>query len=624
MPLLTLELGLVVRRGARTLELVRLFADNKLQLEDQQTGQLQNMQISKFHSMLLSKQLVPVLGEEVHGDYQATSPQKPRLITDLSTLPLKDRHSVERRLGYIKALRKRGLTRGQRVKVGNVIGAIASQLKDEKPPSVSTVLGWMRRYELSNLSPASQLSGNRHRRRNRRIHPAIDELIIRKLRSVYLTKARHTLNHTLDQIRIEAERLHKSGKLTADESTVSLSTIARRLSEFPAYDINRARFGINYARSKSRTSVEGVLATRSMERLECDHTPLNWVVISDQTGLPLGRPTLTIVIDSFSGYVVGIYVSFYGPGLTSVLNVLKNAVRPKDEIVAAAGATQPWIAFGIGETILLDNGLEFHSPQFQLAAWELGMDIEYCRVRTPWLKPKVERFFANLDYFSLTKGRIHKPIPNVLNLNPREDAAITFADFVQGLIRFVVDIYPFELNSRRLVTPFECFKEGLEYAPPPTILTSEEQLNLIAAMSKTLTIGQGGVDFCGLSYSSTEILDIRKEIGGKFRSLVKWNPDDLSYVYLQHPKTDEWLPILSLRPEYTSGLSWIQHGLIRKHAREKHVMGGTVERLERAKRELHELWMNPLARRNRSCNARLAAKFSGVSSNQITSQVKPE
>ncbi|QNK65146.1 hypothetical protein [Variovorax sp. PAMC26660] len=77
------------------------------------------------------------------------------------------------------------------------------------------------------------------------------------------------------------------------------------------------------------------------------------------------------------------------------------------------------------------------------------------------------------------------------------------------------------------------------------------------------------------------------------------------------------LVVPSLRREYTEGLSWVQHGLIRKHAREKHVAGGDQERLMRAKQELHELWMNPLARRNRRQDLRTAAKFSGLSSNQI-------
>lgn len=628
MPLISLEAGLVVRRGARTLEFVRLLNNGtKVQFEDQLTRQVQTMRLSRFYQGVLAQQLLPVLAEEARAADPSSANRSPALVTDLSSLAEADRKALDRRMAYVRAMRKRQLSRGQRAKVGKVIPEIATKLKDEKPPSISTVLGWMRRFELSSMNPAALLSGNRCRRRNRRTHPLIDDLIIKRLRSVYLTTARHTLNHTLDQIRVAAEKLHKSGKLTPQEASVSLSTVARRLAEFPAYDVDRARYGLNYARTNYRTTVEGVQATRVMQRLECDHTPLNWVILCDRTGLPLGRPTLTIVVDSLSGYVVGFYVSFFGPGLTSVLNVLKNAIRPKDELAAAAGTTQPWIAFGIGETILLDNGLEFHSPQFQLAAWELGVDIEYCRVRTPWLKPKVERFFANLDHFTLIKGRVRKPMDNVLNINPSEDAAITFSDFVKGLIKFVVDVYPFELNSRRLLTPFECFKEGLDMLPPPVVLTSVEQLDLIAAMSKTLTVGPGGVELQGLTYSSSDVMCLKKIVGSRFKTLVKWNPDDLSFIYLQDPSNKQWLPVPSIRQDYTQGLSWIQHRLIRKHAREKHVAGGGYEQLFRARQELHELWMNGLAKKNRSSDTRTLAKFSGLSSDQIvlgtTSRTSP-
>ncbi len=617
MPLISLEPGLVVRRGARTLEFVRLLAGNKVQFEDQITRQVQTMHLSRFYSGVLCKQLVPVLAQDALASDPTIADRPPVLVTDLSSLDEPNKKLLERRMKYVKAIRKRQITRGQRSRLGEVLPSIAAELKEDKPPSVSTVLGWMRRFELSAMNPAALLSGNRTRRRRRAIHPLIEDLIVRKLKSVYLTRARHTMRHAIEQIQIEAAKLVKGGKVSAAEAKVSAATVSRRLAEFPKYDVLRARYGLNRARADFRTTLEGVTAVRPMQRLECDHTPLNWVVICDRTGLPLGRPTLTIIVDSLSGYVVGLYVSFYGPGLTSVLNVLKNAILPKDELVAAAGCSQPWIAFGIGETILLDNGLEFHSPQFQLAGWELGMDIEYCRVRMPWLKPMVERFFANLDHLSLKKGRVYKPMANVQHLDPMKDAAMTFSDFVKGLLQFVVDVYPFELNNRRLQTAFDIFKEGIDLLPPPAFPTSFEQLDLIAAMSKTLTVAQGGIEMVGLTYSSPELAQLKRSVGAKFKTLVKWNPDDLSFVYMRDPQSEQWMPVPSICSEYTSGLSWIQHRLIRQHARDNHVRGGTFDRLMRARQELHEKWMNPLARRNRSQDARTMAKFGGLSSNQI-------
>ena len=341
------------------------------------------------------------------------------------------------------------------------------------------------------------------------------------------------------------------------------------------------------------------------------------MVVCDRTGLPLGRPTITVIIDSYSGYVVGLYVSFYGPGLTSVLNVIKCAILPKDNYVAAAKLKRPWIAFGIGETIVLDNGLEFHSPQFQLAAWELGTDIEYCKVRTPWLKPKVERFFLELDYLTLTRGRVRKPIANVQDIDPRADAAITFADLVRGLLKFVVEVHPFQENSRTLELPYNLYSEGIAKLPPPLFPTSFEQLDLIAAMSREVTVRAGAVEFRGLAYGSTELRYLKGEVGAIFKTLVKWNPDDLTNAYVQHPKSREWLLVPSIHPEYTNGLSWVQHLLVRKHKRRNNVEGGTYAAQLQALRELHEMWGDALVGTKRKLEPKVAAQMSGLSSAAI-------
>jgi putative transposase len=615
MPLFSLESGLVVRHGARQLEFLRLIPGGKVQFEDQRTRLVQVMSLPRFYSAVLDGNIVPLIGNESISN--TAQPDKSTLITDLSSLDPKDTAAVSRRMKWVKALRKRCITRGQRAKLQVALAGIAEALGETKPPSVSTILGWMRDYELSSCNPAALISGNTRRHRERRLNPLVEEVIHKKIRSVYLTRARFTLRHTVEQINLALCKLVTLKKLAPEEAVVSQSTVVRRINEFSRHDIDKARIGPDYARARYRTTVEGTQAMRAMQQLQCDHTLLNWVVICDRTGLPLGRPTLTVIVDAMSGYVVGIYVSFYGPGLTSVLNVIKNAIRPKDDLAAAAGTKKPWIAFGLGETIVLDNGLEFHSPQFQLAAWELGIDLEYCRVRTPWLKPKVERFFLNLDYLTLTDGRVRKPIENGLNLNPKDHASILFSAFVKGVIKFVVDVYPFEFNERRLQTPFDAFNESIELLPPPVFPSSFEQLNLIAAMSKVLTVGPAGVVMPGLNYSSPVLHQLKMEVGHKFKTRIKWNPDDLSFIYLQHPVEKLWLPIPSIHPTYTDGLSWTQHQLIRKHAIAKHVAGHGPEQLLLARQELHEIWMNPQARINRSQDMRTAGKFSGLSSNQI-------
>jgi len=67
MPLISLEAGLVVRRGSCTLEFVRLLDGNKVQFEDPRTRHVQTLTLSRFYSALQTGQLAAVLGEEVHG-----------------------------------------------------------------------------------------------------------------------------------------------------------------------------------------------------------------------------------------------------------------------------------------------------------------------------------------------------------------------------------------------------------------------------------------------------------------------------------------------------------------------------------------------------------------------------
>lgn len=614
MPLLSLESGLVLRRGAKTIEFVRILDRTRVQFEDQLTKQVQTWTFSRLHQALQAKQLMPVLADEpLAGDVSA-KPPKTVFITDLASLEDKYHRQLKRRMLYVRSMRRKGITRGQCEEIARHIDHVATRSKDPAPPSASSVMDWMRDYENSGNNPASLISGNRCRRRRRRILPLVDELITRFIKTVYLTKGRPTLQHTLDRINAEIRKLRDAGKLTVENGDASLSTLQRRLKDIDPFTVIKARFGETYARSKFRTSFEGTTATRPLERVECDHTLLNWVVVCDRTGLPLGRPTLTVVIDSYSGYVIGLYVSFYGPGLASVLNVLKNAICPKDDYARAAGTKKPWLAFGVGETLLLDNGMEFHSKDFLAASWELGIDVEYCRVRTPWLKPKVERFFLNLDFLALSKGRVWKPEPNADRIDPKKDASIAFSDFLRGLIMFVVDVYPFEENSRTLTTPFDRYQEGLEDMPPPMLASSLETLDLIAAKRASRMVGPGGVDILGLSYSSHELLALKKAVGSSFRTDVKWNLDNVSYLYVQNPKNGSWLPVPSLNPEYTSGLSWLQHRLIRDHSRKVRKEKGHGEHLMRAKEDLHDLWMNSLGKANKHVDARKLAQYAGMSS----------
>lgn len=611
----SLQAGLTLRSGQRTLELVRELPSGEYQLEDCVTRRpviitradlLKRVWDGKYQVVLCPRETNTQAAPLLYG----------AMDIDLSSLDEADRRLIEYRLTYVKALEKGHIRRGERRRVEAIVRSVAVRTNDARPPSASTVMTWARAYQLSGHSPLALLSGNRRRAVPRRLHPSMERLVVRLLREVYFTRERHTMAHALDRIRVAAKELVAKKLLTTEEATVSRATLARRVQETDLYQRIAAREGVARARMVCRTTFGGGGASYPLERVEVDHTMLNWVVICDRTGLPLGRPVLTVMVDAYSSYVLGFYISFYGPGLTSISGVIRNAVMPKDDFVKGLNLEHQWLASGLGDELVLDNGLEFHAKSFKLMSWDLGCNLMYCRVRTPWLKPHVERFFGTLNSLTLMRGRVHKRVANVVNLDPAKDAAISFSDLVKGLVMFMADVHPFQVNDRKLACPYDLFGEGLERCPPAQYPHSWDQLRLTSAMSKVLTVGPGGVELRGLSYGGGELLPLRKRHGETVKTLVKWDPDDLSCIYVQDPRDETWVVSPSRWPEYTTGLSWNQHLLIRKFARAELKAKDSQETLLTSRMWLHDHWLGATSRKNRT-DALTAARFSGVTSARI-------
>ena len=541
---------------------------------------------------------------------------RPPTLSTLEQLKPEARRELDRRLAYVTGLQKAHVSRGRRREMARVIATVAARIGDMKPPSVSTVADWARRRDAAEGHAGALVNGNAVRRSSQRIAPGMERVVATTLQRVYLTRDRLSLVHTLAVIRAEAANLVKAGKLCEEDAQISHATLCRRVASLDRYRVIEAREGSARARMVCRTTMDGAAAEYPLQRVEVDHTPLNWVIVCDRTGLPLGRPLLTALVDAYSGYVLGIYVSFYGAGLTSVSGALRCAISPKADFTQGLGLQNRWLAEGIPDRLMLDNGREFHSQVFQLMGWELGMDFTYCRVRTPWLKPHVERFFSTLDTITLARGRIHKRRANVVDVDPNADAAVMFSAFVRGIVQFVVDVHPFQINQRKLARPYDLYAEGIERRPPVHFPRDMEALRRVSALSKTLTVGPGGVELRGLPFGASELFKARKRRGEPFRTLVKWDPDDLSHAWIQDPATKQFFVSPCRWQSYARGLSWNQHLLIRKVARQEFKDDKALEYLEKSRLLLHDHWLGSISFKT-SFDRKRAAITSGCTSARV-------
>jgi putative transposase len=140
------------------------------------------------------------------------------------------------------------------------------------------------------------------------------------------------------------------------------------------------------------------ISERPLDRAEIDHTLLDLLVLDDETCLPLGRPYITLCIDHYSRCILGLFISFTPPSYMSVAECLKDCFRPKVWLKTAFPEIKnDWLAFGVMSTLVLDNGLEFHSESLQQACYSLGIEMNYAPRRQGWFKGTIERFIGTMN-----------------------------------------------------------------------------------------------------------------------------------------------------------------------------------------------------------------------------------
>jgi putative transposase len=622
MSVFSLTVGLIVRHGERTWHLERHLDDGRLIFVDPLTGAPKVMTVKSFWDSLQSKKLTVVTGVRIAPGEQVKSTAD--LVFTWDSVKHKHQVEVERRLGYIKLVSIKGHSRGMREGIKELIKSSELAKKDEHPPSSSTVMRWMRQFEAGEKSPASLLPKHAFHARKRRKDEKVLAIARKFLRNVYCKTDKPSLESTRLQIDRQLGVEVEAKRIAPEDAKLSASTLLRLKNEIDPYALDRARHGSNFTRHKWRYSLSGPEAERALSRYEVDHTIVDVVCVCDRTGLPLGRPTITAVVDSFSGYVVGIFISFWGTGLAATFRALQVAFSPKDDFNAILGSDQPWLGMGLPELLALDNGLEFHSPQFRLMAMQLCIDLFYCAVRQPWLKPFVERALGAYLNQLPSHGRVRKAMTNDLPGKPDKTAAVPFSDLCNGILKSFVQVHAYEINERKLARPVDLFGESFESLPPPMLPVSTEELNIIVAPSKILTVGNEGVGTQYQRYNSPELQDLRRKTALSYKALIKFNPEDMGHVFVQDVISKGWLRVPNCNQEYSNGLSMVQHRAIRALAQDRLNRKNADKVLAAAKLDLIDMWASRARAGQRMKAAHLKALSRMTSNDAVLGKTGPD
>jgi putative transposase len=352
----------------------------------------------------------------------------------------------------------------------------------------------------------------------------------------------------------------------------SPATIRRRLKALPLADLRRR--GEEHPEAKP---VHGHAppARHPLDLVQVDHTPMDLIVVDPIDREPIGRPWLTVAIDTYSRCIAGFYVTLEAPGATSVGLCLTHVAMDKAPWLAMREVAATWPVQGKPRRLGVDNGSEFHSQAFERGCAQHGIDIEWRPPGRPHFGGVIERVIGTL------MGLVHGlPGTTFSNVGQRgsydsDKAACLTLEEVEHWLAVAVAKYYHQHPHEGLdgQTPLRRWREGVT-----TLLTEGSTVpvprdpraylvDFLPVLRRSLQ--RNGITIDHLTYFSSAL---RPWITARDRPgplLIRRDPRDLSRVFVLDPRDDGYLEVPT-RDLSRPAISLWEHRLARRRLRLRH------------------------------------------------------
>lgn len=517
-----------------------------------------------------------------------------------------DRAKIKRM--YAKAIEHLPSTEGI---VKQVIQEVWQKIKlPEKAPHWVSVCAWKKKY-LINGKDAFALGEQHQRKGNRTPRYPIEVIEIAEdcIDRIYMRRERGTVEETAGEVVVMIERENKQLPKTMQLPCPTRRLIERLINLIPAFERDAARYGRLAANRKYRSKLKHLVTKKPLEAAEIDHTKLDLFVIDDDSHIPLGRPWLTICIDSHTRCILGIYIGFEPPSYLTVGKCLKHAFLPKTNLQKQFPEIQnPWDAHGVMEQLFVDNGLEFHSISLEKACFAFGVEIIYTPRKTPWFKGKIERFNRSIND-GVSHGIAGTTFSNIFekdDYDPSKHAVVTLSTLRLIIHKWIADYYHQKPHcSLDQQTPAVVWTSSIN---PEDIALAHNPAELDMLLGKAVEdkkVTHKGIEINNLLYNSPELMKLRRQYGEDLTVEIRVDESDVGHLYVILKDHKGYIEVPALNHEYADGLTLWLHNICRSYAK-KHFKKVDVYSYALAKTEIREIVENELKLKRKKSNAKVA------------------
>jgi putative transposase len=437
-----------------------------------------------------------------------------------------------------------------------------------------------------------------------RLPREMDTLIDEVIETLYLTRQKPRISDLVMEIR---RRCHTLGVAAPGRKA-----IRARVSLKPRKEVLARREGGKAARDRFAPSTGSLEVKWPLALVQIDHTLVDVIVVDSLTRAPIQRPWLTLAIDVYSRCVVGFYLSLEPPSATSVALCVAHAVLPKTQWLAERRIEADWPMHGLFARLHLDNAKEFRSEALRRGCEQYNIAIDYRPVRTPHYGGHIERLIGTMmGKVHLLPGTTFSDVKAKGELDPQKSAAMTIEELERWLAHAVAGVYHRTLHSALGTPPQVAWERGLSgdattpgCGDPVTVADPHRLLIDFLPIERRL-IRRDGVSLHCIHYWSDVL---RTWIGESQRMIIRYDPRDLSRIYLLAP--DGQYYDLSYRDLRRPSLTLWEHRRVLKRLREEghtHVDEGAIFRTLETLRAITDeaVTASKAARRQRERRLRL-------------------
>jgi putative transposase len=449
--------------------------------------------------------------------------------------------------------------------------------------------------DLTALVPGTSSGG----RNKPRVPPASEAALHRVARELYLTPQKPTAARVAREV---------IGRCTAEKLPApSASTVRRRLKALPPADRRRRGEG-----HPEIAPVHGHAppSWHPLDLVQVDHTPVDLILVDPLDREPIGRPWLTVAIDTYSRCIAGFHVTLEAPSATSVGLCLTHAAMDKAPWLALRGVEADWPVAGKPRRVGVDNGPEFHSAAFERGCAQHGIGIEWRPPGRPQFGGVVERVIGTLmELVHALPGTTFSNVGQRGSYDSDKAACLTLDELERWLAVTVAKYYhlrPHEGLDGQM--PLRRWQDGVvalaaEGGAIPVPRDARAYLvDFLPVLQRSLQ--RDGITVDHLTYFSSAL---RAWITARNRPdplLLRRDPRDLSRVFVLDPVDGGYLEVPT-RDLSRPAISLWEHRLARRRLRARHRgevdeagLYAAVEEMRAAEREAARLTRS--ARRDRA------------------------